>query len=89
MVEKVEKLNEVLAGYKIKAHCTQHSKSNHFNIFDITMNPGCRIRSIENIASEIQINMGFWSKPIIVQSPETGTIKLIVSEQIFPQPDPT
>lgn len=81
MIEKIEKLNEVLAGYNIKAKCIQHSKSNHFNIFDISMNPGCKIRSLENIASEIQVNMNFWSKPIIVQAPELGILKMIVAEQ--------
>ena len=75
--EAVGSLNNIFTGYKIKATCTEFEKVNHFEIFHLLLRPGCKLKNLENISSEIQLNLGMHVKPTFIPIPELGIVKMI------------
>jgi len=80
-MENVTLLNEVLSGYKVKADCVGYDRSNHFNIFQLKLKPGCKLRSLENLVDEIQLGMKLQGKPLFLMSPNDGTVKMISADE--------
>lgn len=74
-------LNEILKGYKIKASCLDFETKNHFNIYHIKLAHGCKIRALENIATEIQLSLKLTSTPTFVPDPESGMVKMISTKE--------
>ena len=79
-MNNVDQLNDVLKGYKVKSTCVDYEKINHFNIFQLRLNPGCKLRSLEDLSTEIQLGMKLSSKPLFMLSPDTGMIKMISAD---------
>ncbi|MFZ4768688.1 MAG: FtsK/SpoIIIE domain-containing protein [Ferruginibacter sp.] len=75
----LEQTNEILSDYKIKARCDSFKSINHFNIYEIGIQPGCKIKSIENIAPEIQLRLKFKFKPIFII--DDGKLKMIFANE--------
>lgn len=74
-------LNEVLNGYKIKAECVDYKERDNFKVFYIKLNPGCKIRTLENIATEIQLGLQLLSIPIFTPVPELGLVKMVSTKK--------
>jgi len=76
-MSEVTELNEVFKGYKVKAECISYEKTNNFKVFYIKLKPGCKVKTLENISTEIQIGLRLLSAPVFTPAPELGLIKMV------------
>jgi len=77
MEEQVKALNELFVGYKIKAECVGYEEITHFVVYHIKLKPGCKVRALELIGTEIQLGMQLLSVPIFTPAPELGIVKMV------------
>lgn len=75
----VQVTSDILTDYKVKATCSKFNQINHFNVYDLELAPGCKIRSIESIASELQLRLKYKNKPIFII--DDGKIKMIFADE--------
>lgn len=75
----IENTSSVLADYKVKAICSGFRQINHFNVYDLELAPGCKIKSIEGISSELQLRLRYKNKPIFII--DDGKIKMIFANE--------
>jgi len=76
-MEQVEQLNEIFTGYKIKAECVDYEEANNFSVYHIKLKPGCKVKTLENISTEIQLGLKLLASPTFTPAPELGLIKMI------------
>lgn len=75
MPEFIENVNSIFEDYKIKVNCLSFKEINHFNIFELELQPGCKIKSIEGISNELQLRLKYKNKPIFII--DDGKMKMI------------
>jgi hypothetical protein len=78
-MQEISKVNSVFSEYSIKAFCLDFKKINNFNVYDIELLPGCKIKAVEAIANEMKLRLKFKNKPIFFIS--DGIIKMIFSDE--------
>jgi len=74
-------LNEVLAGFKIKATCEKVNRRRHLAMYDVRLEPGCRIRQLEIYSREIALALKSKSNPVVQSIPEEGIVRITVAER--------
>lgn len=80
-MNQINELNEILVGYKIKAKCVNYEEANNFTVYYIKLNPGCKLRALDNIATEVQLALKLLTVPIFTPAPELGLIKMISTKK--------
>ena len=70
-----ETTSNIFADYKVKATCSKYNEIEHFNVYDLELAPGCKIRSIEGLSDELQLRLKYKSKPVFII--DDGKIKMI------------
>jgi len=80
MNEDINKLNEVLVGYKINASCVAVNRHRNLAMYDIKLNPGCRIRKLELYAREIALALKS-KNPTVREVPTEGIVRFTVAER--------
>jgi len=73
---RIAHLNEVLASLKIPADCVAYNNNRHFSYYDLELKPGCRVKKIHNLSSEIALAVKSRTEPIIKTIPEKGIVRL-------------
>lgn len=76
-MEQVKQLNEIFTGYKVKAECVNYEEASNFSIYHVKLKPGCKLRALENLSTEIQLGLKLLSNPTFTPAPELGLIKMI------------
>jgi S-DNA-T family DNA segregation ATPase FtsK/SpoIIIE len=79
MKEMTAACNRVLEGLKIKAKCVSAARHRHLALYDLALEPGCRVRRIEMFAREIALGLKSKTNPIITSIPELGIVRLRVA----------
>lgn len=74
-MDMINYANQVFEDYKIKVRCANFSKINHFNIYELSLLPGCKIKTVESISSELQLRLNFKYKPTFII--DDGKFKMI------------
>jgi len=79
MNEMINSLNGVLAGFKINATCVKAYRHRHLAMYDVCLEPGCRIRRLELYAREIALALKSKSNPVVQSIPENGIVRITVA----------
>lgn len=74
----INTLNQVLVGLDLDAQCILAKQNKHMAFYDLTLNPGCKVRRIESSAPEIALALRSRTEPIIKIIPEKGIVRLHV-----------
>ena len=64
MNDFIREVNEVFADYKVRAVCSAYNQINHFNVYELDLQPGCRIRAVENIGGELKLRLKYKANPV-------------------------
>lgn len=79
MPNQESNLNNILQEYKIKMSCVNYKHNHHFSIYDLALNNGCKIKSIENISTELQLKLNHKSKPLFLL--KDGFVRMIFADK--------
>lgn len=72
----VQAINELFAGFKIKANCIGAARHRHFVYYDVELDPGTRISRISRYRDELAIAMKAKTSLIVKPIPEKGIVRL-------------
>lgn len=78
-MELVDSMNGVLSGLRVKGTCVNAESHRHLAFFDIKLNPGTRVRTIENNIREIALGIRSQTSPIVKVVPKEGIVRLQVA----------
>lgn len=73
-------LDEIFKAFKIDAYTVGISQAEHFYSIFIKLEKGVRIKKLEGIATEIQMELGFGSKPIFMIVPEHALVRMVCAD---------
>lgn len=72
----IDDINKVLSSFKIKATCIDAKKHRHFAYYDLVLQPGTRINSIQRYADELALAIKANSSFIIKPIPNLGIVRI-------------
>lgn len=75
-VEIVQKFNNTLQAFKIKATCISYKRENNYFYFDIKLHPNAKVKDIQKYNDEISLMLKTTSKPRIKILHELGIVRL-------------
>lgn len=76
-----QNLNRILVGLSLDANCVAVQQNRHTAIYDIRLNPGCKVRKIESSAPEIALGLRSKTEPILRSIPQMGIVRLHVANK--------
>ena len=74
--ELVDILNNIFDGFKIKAKCIKGIKHRHFLLFDVVLQPGCRVNDIAKFSEEMALAMKSVTPILVTSIPKEGIVRL-------------
>lgn len=78
-MDMITSCNKVLEGLKIKAKCIRAERHRHLAIYDLKLEPGCKVRQIETVSREIALGLRSKTNPIIIPITEFGIVRLTMA----------
>lgn len=77
-MEEIEKLNEIFNAFSIKAKCVDYSAIRNASLYDIVLDPGTKVRTINAYANELALALKAKSSPVVKVLSEKGIVRLEV-----------
>lgn len=74
-MENIEKLNEILSSFKIKATCRAYNEHKNACFYDLELSPGTRVNDINKYSTELSLALKTFSKPRIKIISKDGIIR--------------
>jgi len=81
MIDMANKLNSVLASFKIDAKCLAARRHRHLAVYDVCLSPGCRVRTLEDYSREIALSLKCKGGLLVVPVSEEGIVRIKVAER--------
>jgi len=75
-MENVEKFNNILKSFHIKAACVDFQTIENYSFYDVELSPDARIRDLHKYSEEIGLALLAKSKPGIKVIPEQGIVRM-------------
>jgi len=75
-MENVEKFNQILKSFHIKADCVNYENIENYSFYDVELNPDGRIRELHKFSEEIGLALKARAKPLIKVLPEQGLVRV-------------
>src|SRR3954467_10993285 len=75
----IKNLNEVFSGLNLDARCVAAKQNRHMAFYDVSLNPGCKVRKIESSAPEIALALRSCTEPFVKIISEKGIVRLHVA----------
>lgn len=75
----IKNLNEVLSGLNLDARCVAAKQNRHMAFYDVSLNPGCKVRKIESSAPEIALALRSCTEPFVKILSDKGIVRLHVA----------
>jgi S-DNA-T family DNA segregation ATPase FtsK/SpoIIIE len=75
-MEEVQRFNEIIKSFNIKADCIGFNKIRNINMYDIFLTPGERIKTLHKYSEELSLALKSKNKPIIKVVSEQGIVRL-------------
>ncbi len=72
----VEKIDEILDSFKIKAKCISVSRHRHLVFCDLRLDSGTKVRRIECCAREIGLSLHSKGTPLVITDSEKGIVSI-------------
>jgi S-DNA-T family DNA segregation ATPase FtsK/SpoIIIE len=80
-----DRLNEILKAFKIKAECISHSEVRNISLYDLHLEPGVRVKSIQKFSEEIALMMRSKHKPLFKVFSENGIVRMEIIQGSSPK----
>ncbi len=76
MNDKIIELNSIFKSFKIKATCLSHRQHRNISIYDISLDPGSRIKNIQKFSCEIALALKSKTIPLIKPIIHLGIVRM-------------
>lgn len=76
-----DSLNQILKSFKIGAACVGCRKVRNVSLYDLTLEPGTRVKQLQKFTDELSLALKAKSKPIVRIMPEIGIVRLEVLDE--------
>ncbi len=84
-VESVQRFNQILQSFNIKAHCVDYNKVDHYSFYDLQLNPHTKVKDLLRHSDEISLALQAPCRPSIKVVHDRGIVRV---EFITPRAEP-
>lgn len=75
-MELIQKFNDILQSFNIKASCVDHKRVDSYFYYDLKLNPNARVKDIQKYSDEISLALKTPCKPSIKVLHNKGVVRL-------------
>src|SRR5271166_1377066 len=80
-MDKVQFINDIIRSFKIRASCVAYKKVRNISFYDLKLDPGTLVKTIDKFSNEIALALRARAKPFIRTIPSEGIVRLEVVDE--------